>query len=208
PWFARSTSAYFDVPLPRMVAFTVPPLALLAIVHGTVLGAALLARPRRAGPLDVVWCAGLWACWEFLRTIIVPFYPAAVLGLTQHATVPMLQIASVTGVAGISFVIVAFNVGVAALLSSARPGRRALAALTGLALAGAPAVWGALRVGSAPLSADAPGPRVAAVDVDARDRSASTLERYLAVSTDAAALAPALIAWPESALTADVEHDR
>ena len=207
PWFARSTSAYFDLSLRRSVAFTAPPLALLAVVHGTLLGVLFLARPRRAGPFDVVWCAALWTCWEFVRTLLLPYYPAAFVGLSQHATIPALQLASVTGAAGISFVIVAFNVGVAAILSPARSGRRALAALTGIVLAGATVGWGALRVRAVPL-AEASGPRVVAVDIEAARGSQSTLASYLAASRAAATRAPALIVWPESALASDVEHDR
>lgn len=207
PWFARSTAAYFDASLARMIVFTALPLTVLAVAHGAVLGAALLARPPLSGPLDVLWCAALWPCWEFLRTLVLPYYPAAVIGLTQHATIPVLQVASLTGVAGISFVVVAFNVGTAALLSAARPGRRALAAFTGLALAAGSAGWGMLRARSADgVAAD--GPRIVAVDIDAGDRAASTLDRYLVASAEAAALAPAMIVWPESALTTDVEHDR
>src|SRR5204862_3525609 len=52
------------------------------------------------------------------------------------------------------------------------------------------------------------GPQIVAVDIDAADRSASGLDRYLAASKEAAALHPALIVWPESALTTDIEHDR
>jgi len=207
PWFARSTSAYFDVPLRRTVTFTALPLVALAVVHGTLLGAALLARPRRAGPLDVVWCAALWTCWEFVRTLLLPYYPAAFVGLSQHATIPALQLASVTGAAGISFVIVAFNVGMAALLSFPRPGRRVLAALTGVALAGATVGWGAARVRAAPV-AETSGPRVVAVDIEAMRGSQSTLESYLAASGVVATRDAALIVWPESALVSDVEHDR
>src|SRR5439155_1590139 len=87
------------------LVLTAPPLALLAVAHGTLLGALLLARPRRAGPRQVLWCAALWAGWEYVRTLVFPYYPAAVLGLSQHATVAVLQLASLTGVAGVSFVL-------------------------------------------------------------------------------------------------------
>ena len=207
PWFVRATAAYFDVPLGHMLVFTVPPLALLAVVHGTILGAMLaFVRPRRFGAWDVVWCAALWPWWEMLRTLAFPYYPAAFFGLTQETTVSVLQLASVTGVAGISFVVVAFNVGVASSIA-ARGGRDGVvAALAGILLAAGVAAWGAARVAHAP-AGTASGPRVVTVDLDARDRTAGTLDRYLAAS---AAIPPdsALVVWPESALTTDVEHDR
>jgi apolipoprotein N-acyltransferase len=207
PWFVRATAAYFGVPLARMLLFTVPPLALLAVVHGTILGAMLaFARPRRFGARDVVWCAALWPWWEMLRTLAFPYYPAAFFGLTQETTLSVLQLASVTGVAGISFVVVACNVGFASLIAARGSRDGAVAALTGLALAGGVAAWGAARVAHAP-ERTPPGPRVVTVDVDARERAAGTLDRYLAAS---AAMPPdsALVVWPESAFTTDVEHDR
>src|SRR6185503_12733391 len=79
PWFARSTSAYFDLPLGRTVAITVPPLALLALAHGLVLGLWLWARPAARGAWDVVFCAALWTCWESLRRVVFPFFPAGML---------------------------------------------------------------------------------------------------------------------------------
>ncbi|HYR96608.1 MAG TPA: apolipoprotein N-acyltransferase [Candidatus Binatus sp.] len=206
PWFARATSAYFGIALGWTVVLTAVPLAVLAVAHGSILGAVLAARPR-PGPWDVVWCGAVWTCWETLRVFVIPYYPAAFLGLSQHATIPVLQLASLTGVAGVTFVIVAFNVGVASLLSSASRRRRAAAALTGLALAAGTVGWGALRVARAG-DPEPGGPRIVAIDIDAPERSASTLERYLASSAEPAATHPALLVWPESALAADVEHDR
>jgi apolipoprotein N-acyltransferase len=206
PWFARATAAYFGVDLGRMVLLTAPPLALLAVVHGVVLGTILVFfRPRRRGPWDVVWCGALWVWWEMLRTLFFPYYPAAFLGLTQVTELPVLQLASVTGVAGISFVVAAFNVGVASLLSS-RAGATASSPRSRPGPRGGVGAWGATRVRGA-ADAEPAGPRVVALDVAAADRAAGTLDRYLAGSADVPA-GSALLVWPESALPTDVEHDR
>src|SRR5207244_2288442 len=92
-----------------------------------------------SGPRPVRWCAGLWAGWESVRTLVFPYCPAAVLGLSQHATVAVLQLASLTGVAGVSFVLLACNVGLASLIapSGAHGRARAAAAATGIAAAAA-----------------------------------------------------------------------
>jgi len=177
PWIARSASAYFRVPLTRMVELTAPALALLAVFHGSLLGALLLARPRHAGPNEVLWCAALWVCWEYLRKLVFPYYPAAILGLSQYATVSVLQLASVTGIAGVSFVLLACNVGLASLIAPSRAGRRArtAAAATGLAATAATIAWGTMRTSG---GAESPtGPLVAAVNVNGRERSMSPMER-------------------------------
>src|SRR5262249_15450516 len=132
------------------------------------------------------------------------------LALSQHAMPPVFQVASICGIAGVTFILVACNVGVASLLGSSFrlvPGSRPTrAAITGIALAVAAVRWGVVR-----LSVSRPalrGPEVVAVDGDATEQAASTLDRYLAASEAAAAARPRLLVWPESALTVDIEHDR
>ena len=206
PWLTRAIAAYFEIGASRAAAYTLPALALISVGHGLVLGVLLLARPRQAGVWDVVWCAAVWTCWEAVRTLVFPYYPAAVLALSQHAMPAVLQVASVCGFAGVTFVLAAFNVGVASLLRTSSGTRRILAALTGIAIALGAFGWGMVR-----LSSRRPAPRglqVVAVDVDAADQSASTLDRYLAASEDPATARPGLLVWPESALTVDIEHDR
>jgi len=206
PWFARSTSAYFGIPFARTVAITVPPLALLSIAHGVVLGLVLWARPPRAGVWDVVWCAALWTCWESLRSVVFPFFPAGMLALSQTRTPTVLQLASVLGIAGISFVVVAVNVGIASLLVRARPGGGMRAAATALAALAGTLAWGTVRLGEAPVEPSSSGPRIVSVDLNAMQAEEGTLERYLAAS--AKADGAALVIWPESALINDPEHDR
>jgi apolipoprotein N-acyltransferase len=205
PWIARASAGYFGLAPWRDVALTAVPLALLSAGHGAVLGLLLLGRPGRPGPWAVIWTSAAWTCWEMLRTVVLPYYPAAILGISQYTTLPVLQVVSLTGVAGLTFVLTAVNVGLAGLIVS--PGRRgAAAALTGLVLAGAVTGWGARRMREAE-GEPAPGPTVAAVDLDARSAVAGTLDRYVVASRAAVAAHPALVVWPESALVSDLERD-
>ncbi len=210
PWLSRAAAAYFDLDRGHAVAYTLAFLVPVFAAHGTLLGLLLLGRPRRVGPADVVWCGAAWASWDALRTAVFPRFPGAVLGLSQHATVPVLQVASACGLAGISFVVAAFNAGVASMLPGGTAPRRAraLAAATGVAIAVGAGAWGARRVAVEGMAGSAPGPRIAAVDVDAARAADGTLDRYVAASEGAVAAAPALLVWPESALTTDPEHDR
>jgi apolipoprotein N-acyltransferase len=52
------------------------------------------------------------------------------------------------------------------------------------------------------------GVEVVAIDIGATQPAPNALDQYLAASSDRAAARPALIIWPESALTTDIEHDR
>ena len=210
PWLSRAAAAYFEIDRGRAVGYTLAFLVPTFAAHGLLLGTLLLARPRRAGPTDVLWCAAAWASWDALRTAVFPRFPGAVLALSQHSAVPVLQVASVCGLAGVSFVLVAVNAGLASLLPGVPGGRRAraLAATIGIAAGVAAGAWGTFRVAAGTIDPSAPKVRVAAVDLNAARASASTLEGYVAASAGAAAAGPALIIWPESALTMDPEHDR
>jgi apolipoprotein N-acyltransferase len=54
----------------------------------------------------------LWVTLEFLRTYALTGFPWSVLGYSQYKLLPLIQIADITGVYGISFLIVALNVAI------------------------------------------------------------------------------------------------
>lgn len=91
----------------------------------------LAARRARALPL---LAGAAWAACELLRgrLVHVPFpvgNPWAILGYSQVGVLPVVQIASVTGVYGISFALVAVNAALTDALLAAWQGRRRLADL-------------------------------------------------------------------------------
>src|SRR5262249_52485613 len=141
-----------------------------------------------------------------VRMVVFPYYPAAVLGLSPHHTVAILQIASVCGVAGVTFAVAACNAAIAALLDRGAGARRRAAALAagGLIVGGAPG-WGGWGIGPAPVPASRLD--VLAVALDAHTPGAASLARYVSASRDDDAHPPGLIVWPESALTSDLERD-
>jgi apolipoprotein N-acyltransferase len=51
----------------------------------------------------------LWVTLEFLRTYALTGFPWSVLGYTQYKFLPIIQIADITGVYGVSFLIAAMN---------------------------------------------------------------------------------------------------
>jgi len=80
-----------------------------SIVYGTLLALAFRLRRRVGRPLTPVWCAALWSVWEWLRAYVPPFLPASILGTSQREMLPVLQLASVTGIAGVTALLVATN---------------------------------------------------------------------------------------------------
>jgi apolipoprotein N-acyltransferase len=60
------------------------------------------------------WVGGaLWVCLEHIRSVILTGFPWALLSHTQVHNLPIIQIASITGAPGISFIIVAVNLALA-----------------------------------------------------------------------------------------------
>jgi len=229
PWLTGAAARYFELSPWHAVFITVPSLAMIWTAHGAALGLLLLLRPERASrPWAVVWYGAAWVCWEALRTVLFPYYPAAVLGVSQYEALPVLQLASVCGVAGITYAIIACNVGLAALLPrnvprqavflqpgtlrAAPPPERSGAPIitlaAGLAIAASAAGFGVLRLATVPPRDGSAGPALGLVDVGATAPSARTLATYLAASRDPAGSPPSTLVWPESALPTDIERDR
>ncbi len=186
-----------------------------ALFHGAALaGYRLLAV--RGGIAQPLLAAACWSAFELCRTRLlgpgIAFgVPLGLVGQTQVANAPLLQLASVLGVYGIGFVVVAMN---AALVQWGR--ERSPAALGALALAallaGGAELYGWLELraarDSAPESTRAP---VAALLVQANRALGSSwepgdygrnLDAYLRLTQDGASGSrPELVLWPESALT-------
>jgi apolipoprotein N-acyltransferase len=78
--------------------------------------------------------AALWVATEFLRGRVLG-HPWGLLGYTQHAHVALIQIAAVTAVYGVSFLLALVNAAVAEAISLWSAGGRSLAALRPLCAA-------------------------------------------------------------------------
>jgi apolipoprotein N-acyltransferase len=205
-WLVPALPRYFGIE-PRIAGIAgTAGIALLAVAHGLVL-AVLLVRRRRVRPaLGVVWCAACWSAWEALRTALAPYFPACILGVSQAGALPVLQLASVTGIAGVTGLVAAVNAAIAGVGSASGSRARrlgSLAAAVGVALA--VVAWGAARIDRTP-APDGPI-RVLLVDGAAATAGESTLERYVAASRPLPGDVPTLVVWPESALTVDPTMD-
>jgi apolipoprotein N-acyltransferase len=95
-----------------------------------------------------------WVAYEYLTAIASPHSTWGNLAYTQMNCLPVIQIAAITGIWGISFIVFLFAGGVAALLSGAgkRWQRRALALALGIVIC-AVFVFGKWRMQSSPSEA-------------------------------------------------------
>jgi apolipoprotein N-acyltransferase len=208
PWLAPALRTYFELSPVTAWVIAVGGVAALGAAHGAVLGIALALRPRAAGVLDVAWVGAVWACWDALRLIVPPYFPGPVLGLSQVRALPVLQLASVAGIAAVTALVATVDAALATAWTAGIPVRTRRRTIgTALVVLATVVAWGSFRLVGAP--GPAPGaPTVVAVDPGATRMTDSTLERYVAGSTLPAGPRPALLVWPESALPADLEVDR
>lgn len=211
-WFPRAVSEYFGQgPLIGFAAF----FAISTLMGGPgVLGftAAYRWLTRRTRPAGPLLAAAAWVTGELVRARLLTGNPWILLGYSQFGVAPLVQIADVTGVYGVSFVLAAVNAALAELCvgigSQHRVTRRAAG---GLVVA---AACVALVVGYGRWCLDRPVPDVGAVpigivqgnvDLGAQWREelrGRNLDLYGDLTVRLLRAAPVrLVVWPETALT-------
>ena len=157
----------------------------------------------RFGPLGLLGTPFLWVATELLRVHTFFEFPWCLLGYSQHPFLPVIQVASVTAVYGVSFLLVAFSALLAIALLEAS--KRRTATLAALGLLGA--TW---ALGSWALSRPLPETgriTVGLVQGGVRqedkwlpENAWGNVGRHLELTAQAAARGARLVVWPESAV--------
>jgi apolipoprotein N-acyltransferase len=168
--------------------------------------AVLLGHAVRRGGVGMVWLAPIfWVAMEWLRSWVGGGFPWALLGSSLATVLPVVQLASVTGVYGLSLLVVLVSTAAAALtLSRRRPDRIGAAVVAALTLVIAAA--GTMRVAGSALTRSGTVIRVGLVQGNvAQDRKWNPafrdqiLGNYLALSQRVIDAGARLVLWPEAA---------
>jgi apolipoprotein N-acyltransferase len=205
-WVATTIVSYTAVPFPLAVAILILMNSILALYHGAfVAGLAWLDRRR----LPSVWLAPpLWVTLEWLRGWFVIGFGWAGLGYSQYRFHDLVQMAEVTGVYGVSAVLVLFNAVVTAVV--AEQGRRVRRLVPALLVTSA-LVVGLPLAGRMRAAAVAARPPVGTLTVALVQGNVEqdhkwdpayqkeTTARYRELTLAAAGERPALVVWPETA---------
>lgn len=214
-WVVYVLHTYGYVPL----ALCLPMLALLALylaLYPAVFSLCLVKGCKNPAYL-VVLAPALWVCLEYIRTYALSGFPWELLGYSQHAFTRIIQMADVTGVYGVSFLIMLVNGGLFVLLLQVLktpwqgrliPIRTALgqSAAIGLCFICALA-YGELRLKQTDAWVSAATPLTVSVIQGNIDQSLkwtpsyqrTTLDQYSRLSSLCAEASPDLIVWPETA---------
>jgi apolipoprotein N-acyltransferase len=174
-------------------------------------GFACLSRLVAGGRFQVLWWAALWVSLEYVRAWILTGFPWCLLGYSQYSRIHLIQMADLTGVYGISFLILLSN-GLIYRLLFDRPSFRRATGMVETALAlmliSASLVYGWHRVasygeGTGRLSSL----RVAVIqgNIDQSlkwnaEFQGKTVGIYETLTRQAAPFRPDLVLWPETAV--------
>lgn len=220
-WLPRAVSGYFEQPPVIGAAFFVAVVMTMGAPYYVLFGVAYPRLVERAG-IATPWIVGAaWVTLEIGRgrlfngTILYfGSTPWATLGYSQAGSHAIVQIADITGVYGVSFLLVAVNAALAEVVHALRRGSRSVREISGLVASGAfPAAlalaYGAWTLAGAP---DGPGlqaKRIAIIQgnlsLEARwqsDLYGSNLATYLELTLKALREGRVeVVFWPEAAMT-------
>jgi apolipoprotein N-acyltransferase len=182
-----------------MMPFAVGGLALFMALFWAV-AFLFAARLIRFGLVAWVALPSTLGTAEFLRGYLFTGFPWAAPGLVADGMGPVLQVASVIGMPGLSVMVLLWGMAIAAVLQ-----KRLLAILV---LATLPAVffWGQWRLTTAETTASGPLIRLVQPNISQSDkwRDENTAEIFadlLELSSQKTAEVPKVVIWPESAVS-------
>jgi apolipoprotein N-acyltransferase len=202
-WIAGVMATHGGIPFAGAVALMVGLAIHLSLFVG--LFAYLLGLSvRQFGPAGVWLAPVLWVAAEWLRAWLGWNFPWVLLGSSQATVVPVVQLASVTGVYGLSALLVLVSAAAAILALTRRPAhRRGAVAVAALVLVVVSA--GTWRASTGSLTSAGTPVRVGLlqgnVPQDAKwDPAfrAAIMDRYINLSRQAIASGAQLVVWPEA----------
>jgi apolipoprotein N-acyltransferase len=211
-WVTNSIHYYGGIPLIPASLITLLLCAYLAI-YPALFGAAVVHIKRYRPPLFFVSAPAIWTALELARTYVISGFPWSLLGYSQYSNLAVIQISDITGVYGISFLLVLANAAIAEFVMDRKRywGIIVTALMLGLVLG-----YGFIRL----KTAEGPGAITISViqgNIEQDKKwdpayQAETIGVYEKLSGEALKQHPALVIWPETAtpfyFTGDNPADR
>jgi len=202
-WTSGVMARFGGIAFPLAVAIAGLLVAYLALFPA--LFAVVLRKLVVGGGLPWVWLSpAVWVASEYGRLAIFGGFPWVLLGYSQVPVLPVAQMASLTGVFGISALLTASATAVAWLALSRSP-RRWVAPAVVAAVVVAIAIWGSQRVGRGVLTSGGTPVRVGIVQGNVEqdvkwdpDRAHDIFSRHMRLTERMADEGARLVLWPES----------
>lgn len=202
-WTGATVQTFGGLPLPVAV-FVTGLLVLYMATYVALASAASAIFIRRFGFLGLALSPAAWVAAEYTRGFLFGGFPWIPLGNTMATLLPIVQLASLVGVYGLSAFVALINVGFAATaLTTGRTRGIALAAT--LLLLITTSVWGGQRMAANRLTQGEVvrvgliQGNIAQVDKWNPDRADTIVDRYLQLTRQAVDKGADFLMWPESA---------
>ena len=198
-WMAHTMNVHGNLAFIPSAVITLILCAYLAL-YPALFAAALAHIGRRRKRAFFLSAPALWTSFELARALLFGGFPWALLGYSQYAVLPVIQVADITGVYGVSFLIVFFNSALAAFLND----RKQLLPLASALLLTAIALgYGWLRLAG---PTQGPGIRISVIQGNIEQDKKwdpayqrKTFAVYQRLTREALREHPDLVIWPETA---------
>jgi apolipoprotein N-acyltransferase len=163
-------------------------------------------------------CAALWVTLEMIQARLLSGFPWNVLGVSQHRLTPLIQIASVTGVYGLSFLIVwcSLALGLAAWRLPRTTGGRwgwmaelrlPLLAFVAVTYFGLHRLWSTQPAPDRELNLVLVQPSIPQVLIWDHRADSNRFQQVVELSRLALATQPQVLVWPEAAMPGFTEQN-
>jgi apolipoprotein N-acyltransferase len=203
-WTALVVVQYGGLALPVGLLVMAALCLAFSVFHG-LFGWAVARLVSSFGPAGLLGAPAVWVGLEYARTHTFFSFPWVLLGYSQHALLPFVQIAAFTAVYGVSFLVCAVSALVALAGVEPSPARRRAVLLSAAALLGAAWAWGLWQMGR-PV-AETGRVTVGLVQGGIRqedkwvpENAWSNVARHVELAEEAAGRGARLVVWPESAV--------
>lgn len=202
-WVAPTIGNYTQIPFAVSLLLLVLLAAVVAV--GPALFAAVLEWIAAAGISRVLAAPVIWVSIEWTRTFFPAAFPWGLLGYSQASVMPVVQLADLAGVYGISALVVFTNTALAELGGGAGRHRRLVTGAALLLLV--VFVYGKMRLVAVESTAAPASVRVGLVqgNVEQADKWEDSLQNrildhHMRLSAEAADRGAQLVVWPEASL--------
>jgi len=200
-----------------LVHVTLPGTALLILYLALYFGAFGLI----ISTIDPLLIASAWVLLEYVRAHLFTGFPWALLGYSQYLNLPVIQIADVTGVYGVSFLVMMVNVAIKEVLGvrfwvlGKKEQKRKLWIISPAVLCFIFAItYGYYKLNQTPNTKHQTPIKISVIqgnvpqhlkwDVGSRD---FIIDKYLTLTKQVLKEKPDLIIWPEAALPVVLEEE-
>ncbi|MDI6606210.1 MAG: apolipoprotein N-acyltransferase, partial [Candidatus Omnitrophota bacterium] len=196
-----------------LIHVTLPGLILLILylaLYFGIFGLFVSVIDRRPSTVDYLFIPSLWVLLEYIRSHLFSGFGWALLGYSQYLNLPAIQLADITGVWGISFLVMSVNCAVYALIAERKKYLIVLMVLL------AALSYGYYKIYRLRTTDYGPPTKVSIIqgnipqelkwDPDPQVKY-YIIDRYLTLSSQALKDNPDIIIWPEASLPVVLEEE-